>query len=229
MSLTALLGTYRPEHIGAFMVASLFFFLYGVQTLMDINDYFKESGITDISTVNRATIVYSYMAGYYVYILRLLLALITIFILILIIRIVIATIISIFNRNGGQEGGGSKGQEGGAQAIMAGAAADSSNIVAKAIDVNMRWILGFIVCPIFLVMFLIVIPLFLFTFLMVYVFFFDKAIVISEQQKSTQIMITHRNFLMFVMTSLLFMCFVYCIYYFFKMVAKMKREEAAST
>jgi hypothetical protein len=215
MEISAVLETYKPENMGAFMVGSAFFFLYGIQTLIDINVYIQELNITDLSTVNRATLVYSYMAGYFVFIIRLLIALMTIFLLILIVRIIIATVISMFGHGGGQQGGAAL--KGGAQAIMAGAAMESSNVVSTAVKTNMKWILGFITSPIFFVMFLIVIPCFLFLFLLVYIFFFDKNVVSTEPEKATRIMLTHHFYLMFIITSLFVMCFFYCIYFWFKL------------
>lgn len=214
MSLSKVLGTYKKENKWYFAVASLLFLLYAIYNLIDMSQYIRNLNITEPSDINKTKFVYIYMAGYFIFIMRLLIALITVFVLILIIRIAISAVINMFglSQGEGQEGGKGK-QIGGASDIMFGAASGASNVVAEAVFANMRGILSFVICPIFILIFLIVIPLFLLFFLIAYVQFYNPSEVASKGDKAARIMLTHHHFLMFTISSIFVICFAYSCYY----------------
>ena len=212
MELTEALGTYDPAFLKAFLVSAVLFLLYGIINLIDINGYIKNFNILDVDSVARGTMVYAYVSGYFMFVLKVVIALITLFILTLIIRIAVSTVIRIFTP---------QKQSGGAAAIMRGAAVDTSNKVAEAVTANMRWLLSFMTSPTFLIIFLVIIPIFFLFVLLAYSRFYNQENIKAENMnEAPKIMTTHHNFLVFVMSSLFAIAFIFTVYLWFKKAFK---------
>lgn len=208
MQLAEALNIYSPSFLKAFMLSSLLFLLYGIINLIDANGYILNFNVLDVDVTSRGLMVYAYLSGYYMLILKIVIALITLFVLTLIIRVAVATVIRIFTPS--QNGGG-------AYAIMQGASFDVSNKVAEAVMGNMRYLLSFVTSTTFITIFLVIIPLFMFFVLMSYSRFYNQNVIKSENMNDApRIMLTNHYFLMFIISSLFAVGFVFSVYLWFR-------------
>jgi len=211
---------YSPSLMAPFMFSSILFALYSIINLIDMNEFILSFNITDISTLNRGKMIYSYLGGYFNCILKILLSLFVIFILTLVIRILVATILRVVIEPSAQaqEGGSFVG---GARAIQRGAANQNISRINEAIVSNMRFILGFMINVSFIMLFLLTIPIFLLLVLCAYSQFYNKTNIIKNTpNQSIRIILTHHNFLLFFIISLMLITFIYSIYLWFKQTYK---------
>lgn len=209
---------YSPSLLAPFMFSCVLFALYSIINLIDMNEFILTFNITDIATFNRGKMIYSYLGGYYNLILKILLSLFIIFILTLVIRILVATILRVVIEPPQQQEGG---MVGGAKAIQRGAANQNITRIYEAIVSNMRFILGFMINMSFIMLFLLTIPIFLLIVLCAYSQFYNSSNIINNTPtQSVRIILTHHNFLLFFIISLMLITFVYSIYLWFKQTYK---------
>jgi len=210
MSLSESLDIYSYSALMAVMFSGILFLLYSVINLIEMNGYIKNFNILDVSTCNRGTIIYAYLAGYYMFLLKVIIALVTLFILTLIIRIAISTIVNIFTTK-------PESQSGGASQIQKGAAESANLMKVEVVRTNLKYILGFAILKTFVILFLIFIPLFLFFALFAYSRFFNQQHIIRDNNnEAPKIMLTHHNFLIYLIVCLFIITFVYSIFLWFK-------------
>ena len=211
MELTDALGTYDPTMVKAFFVSAILFLLYSVINLIDTSSYIKDYNILDINSTPRGRLVYAYMSGYFMFILKAVLALVTLFVLILIIRIAVATLIHIFTAIK------KKKQKGGAGMIASSMVEGTMGKVEEAVHSNIRWFLAFVTSKPFIIVFLVIIPIFLFFVLLAYSRFYNpEHIKETSLDKAPRIMGTHHAFLMFLISSLFAISFIYTVYLWFR-------------
>lgn len=204
------LDIFNFDHMGAYFLSAGLFSLYAIINLIDTNSYILNFKVLDVEGNTRGSLVYSYMAGYFMFILKSIIALVTLFVLTLIIRVLVATMITIVTD------GYSTSQAGGAQEIMSGASFKASSQIVEAFLQNARGVLGFFLSPIFLVIFLIIIPLLLYLFLMAYVRFYNPEIVKEENlNEAPRILLTYHHHLMFIISSLILVAFIFSLYIWF--------------
>lgn len=214
MSLAESIDIYSPSALMAVMLSGTLFLLYSVINLIDMNGYIKDFNILDVGTCTRATMIYAYIAGYYMFLLKVIIALVTLFILTLIIRIAVSTIIDIFAPKPGQAGG--------AAAIHAGAIASANLMSVEVVRSNLKYILGYITLRTFVILFLVIIPIFLFFAIFAYSKFYNQEHIQSENNnEAPKIMSTHHNFLIYLIVSLFAITFIYSIYMWFLTSKKM--------
>lgn len=84
---------YKPQNAIPIIVSVLLFILYGVITMMDTNIFIKEYGIGD-EVIGIGKFLYSYVAGYFTFFLKLVTSMLTLYVLLSIIRV---SVIVIFN------------------------------------------------------------------------------------------------------------------------------------
>ncbi len=216
MQLNEALGVYDPIYLKAFMVSATLFLLYSIINLIDLNGYIKEFNILDVASTPRGRFVFAYMGGYFMFILKVVLALLTLFILLLIIRIAVSTLIYVFTAIKKEK------QVGGAGPLASKLAADVMNKVQEAVSSNMRWLLGFITCKPFIIIFLVIVPIFLFFVLLAYSMFYNpEHIQEVNMTEAPRIMLTHHGFFMFLISSIFTISFIYAVYLWFKTTYKM--------
>lgn len=212
MSLQQSMSMYKPSSLMPFILSALLFLLYGIINLIEMNGYILNFNVIDVDKLTRITMIYIYMAGYYMFILKLVVYLITLYILTLIVRIIVATIIRTIIP--GIKISGIK--SGGANEIQYGAAMEGQNKLLDAAIINMRWLLSFILSSSFIILFLIIIPLFLFVVLFTYSKFYNQDNIKNENRnEAPKIMLTHHNFLVYLIVSIFMITFVYSIYMWF--------------
>jgi hypothetical protein len=210
MSLSESIDIYSPTALMAVMLSATLFLLYSIINLIDMNGYIKNFNILDVGTYDRGTMIYAYIAGYYMFLLKVIIALITLFILTLILRITVSTIMDVFTQK-------SNLQSGGAAQIQAGAAESVNLMKNEVVRSNLKYILGFTILKSFVILFLIIIPLFLFFALFAYTKFYDQEQVQNhDKNNAPKIMLTHHNFLIYLIVSLFIITFIYSIYLWFK-------------
>lgn len=207
MDLIKSLNMNKPYSLLPFMLGSLLFLLYGILNIIDMNEYILNFNVIDIDQITRSGIIYAYLAGYYIFILKVIIALLTLFILTLIIRIIVATITSIFI---------SRAQEGGADQIKYMASNKFKQHLHETICANMKWLLSFIINETFIILFLVIIPLFLLFVLLAYSHFYNKENIKNENQsEAPKIMLTNHNFLVYLIFSIFIVTFIYSVYIWF--------------
>lgn len=86
---------YKPEHAFQVFISIALFVLYAIITLMDTHFYIKDMGIGD-QIISTGKFIYSYMAGYFAFFLKVTVALASLWILLSIIRVAIIVIFNIF-------------------------------------------------------------------------------------------------------------------------------------
>lgn len=216
MQLNEALDIYNELYLKVFAVSATLFLLYSIINLIEMNKYIKDFNILNIEETSRGRFIYSYMAGYFMFVLKVILALVTLFILLLIIRVAIATLISVFTAIN------KKKQKGGASTIADSLKTETLNKVEQAVSSNMRLILGFVTTKPFIIIFLVIVPIFLFFVLLAYSTFYNpEHIQEVNKDESGRIMLTHHGFLVFLISSLFTIAFIYSIYLWFKMTYKL--------
>lgn len=85
---------FTSDYMPFVLVSFILYLLYSIVTLIDTNMYIKDVGIGEV-IVTKAKFIYSYIAGYLVYILRLIVSLLLLYILITVIRIAIVVILTM--------------------------------------------------------------------------------------------------------------------------------------
>jgi hypothetical protein len=187
----------------AFIVSGTLFMLYLILTLIDTNDLIKSYNILDVDNTTRSTIIFSYLCGYFMFVIKLLIAILTIFVIVTIIRISIIVILNTFKNLVPSSGGG----------IVEGAAdikriykGGSDNMIMDGVESNFRFFLGYFTVPslaYFIFLYLVIIPLVFLFFLYVISQFYDQAFVQNtNQDKASSILNTNHHFILFMMTIL---------------------------
>lgn len=205
MGLSERLDMFKPTYLGAFSMSAVLFTLYGIINMIDTSAYIRDFKTTDVEASTRGSIIYAYIAGYFMFILKSLIALITLFILTLIIRVLVSTMINVFTKKAVQSGG--------ASAMSDEKAEEVSNMILDAFADNARWILGFFLSPTFIMIFLIIIPLFMYFMLLVYTRFYNQDIVKTENlNEAPKILLTYHHYFMFFMSSIVLISVLFAIW-----------------
>jgi len=210
MSLAESLDIYSATALMAVMLSATLFLLYSVINLIDMNGYIKNFNVLDVGTYDKGTMIYAYIAGYYMFLLKVIIALVTLFILTLILRVAVSTIVDVFTPK-------PNSQSGGAAEIHAGAAESANLMKNEVVRSNLKYILGFTILKSFVILFLILIPLFLFFTLFAYSKFYNQQHVQNNNKDNApKIMLTHHNFLIYLIVCLFIITFIYSVYLWFK-------------
>lgn len=197
---------------GAFVVSGTLFILYMILTLIDINDTIKSYNILDIDNTTRGTMVYAYLSGYFMFVLKLIIAILTIFVLVTIIRISIIVVFSVLKNLTFQSGGRKYYQLGGE--------GEAEDLIKTAVTSNFRLFFGFFTVPdlaYFIVLYLVIIPLVFLFFLYTIVKFYDQNQIEKENKnEAANILNTNHHYILFVMSTLISMGVIYVLitYYF---------------
>lgn len=218
MSLGDSIEIYSPKALMAVILSGTLFLLYSIINLIDMSSYIKNFNILDVGSYTRATMIYAYIAGYFMFLLKVIIALITLFILTLIIRIAISTIIDIFDNGQPQNGGGA--------AIIHAGAIESANLISiEVVRSNLKYILGFMTLNSFIILFLVLIPIFLFFGVSAYSKFYNQEHIMNENQdEAPRIMTTHHNFLVYLIVSLFIITFIYSIAIWFVRIKQIENN-----
>lgn len=216
MQLNEALDTYNSLYIKAFFVSATLFLLYSVINLIEMDKFIKDFNILDIAQTPRGRFIYSYVSGYFMFVLKVILSLVTLFILLLIIRIAVAALIFVFTAIK------KKKQEGGASAIADALKKAVMDKVEQAVTSNMRILLGFVTSKPFIIIFLVIVPIFLFFVTLAYSMFYNpEHIQQVNNNESGRIMWTHHGFMMILISSIVLIAFIYSVFLWFKIAYKL--------
>jgi len=85
---------YNADNAIPILVSIVLFTLQTVLALIDTNTYIKDMGIID-TVISKGKFLYSYVAGFYTYFIKLAIQMVSLFILISIIRVLVVTIFNL--------------------------------------------------------------------------------------------------------------------------------------
>lgn len=137
---------YNPDNTIPILISIVLFSLQTILALIDANSYIKDAGIAD-TVISKGKFLFSYIAGYFTYILRLTVQAFSLYILLTVIRIAIVTIFNILRP---LTGGGKGADE------FRGSLFYKLKVALKN---NALWILGFYMLDMFLMAFFVFGPL----------------------------------------------------------------------
>lgn len=189
------LDLFNPEFKMQISISYLFFIAYSVINIMDMNEYIINLNVTKTEDSTRSSLIYAYIFGYYSYIMKMFMGLITLLIIITLIRILVITIFcSVVEKNTEKIG----------------------SIISSGIMENIRLLLGFMLNPSFLIMFLFVIPAFVYIFMIPLTSFFNKKTVqIDDASVQEKIMKTNHILTMLTIVFLMIISSIFCFYMWF--------------
>lgn len=176
------------------IISSILFILYSIINLLDLNQYVDNFNILDQNQCMRSTMIYGYIAGYYISILKTIIMLFIIFILISIICFLVISIKNIYSDD------------------------QQTNIFNIFNCQISRYIMGFIHQNIhFVSLFIILLPLFLLFAIFIYTRTYNQNNVINNNEPNEQINImkTHKKFIIFLIVSLFITALLYNLYYLY--------------
>jgi hypothetical protein len=206
---------YNPYNTLPILVSIVLFCLQTVLALIDANTYIKDSGIAD-TVISKGKFLYSYIAGYFTYILRLTVQAFSLYILLTIIRIAIVTIFNILRP---LTGGGQGADE------FRGSLFYKLKVALKN---NALWILGFYLLDMFFIAFFVFGPL-----LILFITIGFAALIYNPQdikrideeegetEKAMKMLNTVHHQMMFFITLLVVMLIMYIIGVFARKFAAM--------
>lgn len=194
-SLNVKLDLFNPEFKMQISISYLFFIAYSIINIIDMNEFIINLNVNKVEDSTRWSLIYAYIFGYYSYIMKMFLGLITLLIIITLIRILVITIFcSVVEKNTEKIG----------------------TIIESGIMENIRLLLGFMINPIFLIMFLFVIPVFIFVFLIPLTSFYNTPIIKKEDNlKQDYIMKTNHNLTMLLIVFIMIISSIFCYYMWF--------------
>jgi hypothetical protein len=183
------------KDFAAFLTSVLVFVMYMFINVVEMHNFMQVFGVYEFETLTRRSMIYSYMAGYALLVLRILINMFTIFILTLLIRVVVVSVIHIIK--GGGEDEVPIPQEVKKSAFQ--------NVLRS----NVEWLLGVFTINGFVITFFFVIPVFLFFFLWLYSAMFNKKTMQEDNENEIPLILhTHHNFIVLFITSIMVMSMV---------------------
>lgn len=192
MELINKMELYSPNNAIPVLVSIALFALQTVLALMDTNTYIKDMGIID-TVISKGKFLYSYVAGFYTYFIKLTVQLFSLFVLVSVIRVVVVTVFNILR----PLPGGAMGKA---------AEEFQSSMFAKikeALKSNILWLLGIYLIDRFLASFAIFGPVLLFFAIMGFslIMYYPKGIQPlmdeGEDESAVQILNTYHHHMMF--------------------------------
>lgn len=190
------------KHPAAFILSGTVIVLYMILNLIEVNGIIKSYNILDIDTTTRSSIIFSYLSGYYIFILKLFISILTLFVIVTIIRIAILVILSLFSIKLEMKGG-----------------ADDQDHLMEAVKSNFRLFLSFFTVPsitFFILLFLVIIPLiFLFSIYRISLYYDQEKIRNENLNQASSILNTNHHFIYFIICMLLTIGVVYVIVSFY--------------
>ena len=211
----------------AFTVSIVFFFLYMILQLIELNTFVKNMDILDPSKTTRGTFVYVYLVGYYSFIFKIFIQLFTVVVLLTIIVWVIVGVTHIFktsHNSGGAGRGGGRGvaKYNSASEMRGGTDAEIGNKLYDAFTYVFINVMGIILSRNFFMVFFIMIPILILFFTIIFAQFYDRDMILNnDADKTTRIMLTNHNFMMMIITMLSIIGVItMAAYYYFTFIPK---------
>lgn len=201
---------YNPKYRVAFIVSIIIFILFFISQSLDFHKVLMEFGAGEV--MRKGRFVYIYLAGYFIFIIKFLLAIFFIFILCAMIATVLILLIGLIKKKmpSAAEMGSFKG---GAE-VTENMKSDTYRRIEYTFRVIAAYIFGFVTLKQFMLVFLVCIPLFLFFYYLYYALIIYKPKIINEEQKDkmSPIMNTNHHFTFFLFVSMAVISILYLIY-----------------
>lgn len=205
------INVYNPDYVVAAIVSIVLFILFFISQTIDFNRLLIDFGATD-GAISKSRLIYIYIAGYFIYILKLLLAIFYIFILIAMIVVILVLLIGLLKVKV-PKAAGVTGVSGADDLIT-----NMKSSVYKRVEYSIRviavYIFGFVSIKQFMLVFLVCIPLFLFFYYLYYalIIYNPKSIANDQPDKVGHIMNTNHHFLLFLFVTLAVISIIYLFY-----------------
>lgn len=223
MGLHDIIDMYKPNKGPAFCISMVFFFMYMILQLIDLNTFIRGMDVLDVNKTSRTTIIFSYIVGYFYFFIKLTLQLLT---LVILVTIIVWAIIGMTHMLvSSQEGGFSSAAE------LRGGSANGLGLKMKnSATTVVEYILGVYFLRHFYLIFLVIIPILLIFFVIMFSQFYDKQIIVKRDQDNVvRIMATNHNFMILVITALVVFAITNLAFdYFFEILKEIKLDNAAA-
>jgi hypothetical protein len=204
------------KHPAAFLLSGTVIVLYIILNLIEVNGIIKSYNILDVDSTTRSSLIFSYLSGYYIFILKLFISILTLFVIVTIIRIAILVILSLFSIKLEMKGGG-----------------EDEDHLMEAVKSNFRLFLSFFIIPsipFFILIFLVIIPLiFLFSIYRISLYYDQEKIKDENINQAPSILNTNHHFIYFIMCVLITIAIIYVFVLFYLTYKKQLLSEPAIT
>ena len=190
------------------IVSIALFFLYMLVTIVDINTAIKEFAISD-GAVSSFKFLYSYIAGFVMFFIKITISLFTLYLLLTIIRISIVIIFNVFRPVAESSLGRAEFQQ------------DLFTKVKHAISNNALWVFGIYFMEKFIGIFMALTPILFTLIILTYsirVYISKRVATMQDQEKVVRVMGTLHNQTMFFMVFCIFSTFIYFVQRFFSKI-----------
>lgn len=195
------MDVYQGYNMIPVAVSIFIFLMYTITTLIDTNSAIKEFAITG-EPVNSFKFLYSYLAGFFTYFLKITASLFSLYLLLTLVRIAIVVIFNVFRPIGSPDAASEF-------------KIDMFTKVKQAMKNNGVWIFGLYMLERFLVFFLAYAPLLFVLLLAMYatkIYVPKRMRAMQEDEKVTQSMLTLHNQTMFFLVLCVLMVLFYFVY-----------------
>jgi hypothetical protein len=199
------------KHPAAIAVSFVFVILFFITQTIELNKVLLDFGVSD-NVITKGKLIYTYLAGYFLYIIKFIIALLTLIFLVSIIVVIITSCMFVIKL------GTHMGKD------MANSASrfqetNENNLIAEItkwiIDV-IRYLISFIFVKQFKILNIVIIPLFLFSVYLLYSFILYKPDKIVDDKNKSNIMNTNHMYLFYLFVSIMIFMLFYVILIYLK-------------
>ena len=207
------LGIYSSLHVTEVIVSCAFFILFFIAQTLDFNSVLLDFGVTE-SAISRGKLMFVYIFGYFLFIIKFFLAFIFFTILILVIVIIFTSFYSVMNIVMEKEFGNTTGDsvDERIQKIVKNKTIPLFEQIKGSCFWMGRYLVSFISMKQFISIYIVAIPMFLFFVYLLYSQTLYNPSNIEKNPNKSNIMNTNHMYLFFIFVSLAIMAFVYLCY-----------------
>lgn len=205
------IDVYNPNYIVAAIVSIVLFILFFISQTIDFNRLLVDFGATE-GPISKSKLIYIYIAGYFIYIIKFLLAIFFIFVIVAMTAVLLVLLIGLLKVKVPKAAGLTSVNSG--DDLITNMKANVYKRVEYTIRTIAIYIFGFVTIKQFMLIFLVGIPLFLFFYYLFYALIMYKPKKIAEDQpeKIGFIMNTNHHFLLFLFVTFAVMSIIYLLY-----------------
>lgn len=204
------IDVYNPKYRVAFIISIIIFILFFISQSLDFHKVLMDFGAGE--AMRKARFVYIYLAGYFIFIIKFLLAIFFIFILVAMIATILVLLIGLIKKK--MPTSADLGNFKGGAEVTEAMKSDTYRRIEYTFRVIAAYVFGFVTLKQFMLVFLVCIPLFLFFYYLFYALIIYKPKVINDEQKDKMsfIMNTNHHYVFFLFTSISVVSILYLIY-----------------
>jgi hypothetical protein len=193
--LSDLFDVYEPENMMAVVVSFVFFVLFFIAQSIDFNNVLKDFEVSN-NVLEKGKLIYIYMSGYYIFIIKFFIAFLTLALLVAIISIIIAGFVGVISVSTKRDVN----------------AADVSEVlisIKKGVANTGKFVLSYMSLNHFFLIYLVIIPVFLLMFYLLFVLTLYEPKNIKSSDQDERIMGTQHAFFFYLYISLAVIGMIY--------------------